>query len=158
MALIFNNGVTDITPSTASGISVTIDGTTYAEAYDSSVATTIDNFVASYAETLADKFGIAVIDSTTTVDLYNVDGHTVTVNQGTAATAYEKLAIDQAGVFTQTAEKTIVYATSNTNTSYDVITLTFPTANQLNKAWNKLVRNSFGGDVVSNIPCKAAAG
>lgn len=156
MALIFNNGVTKITPASSSALTVVIDGDTYTTAWDTNVATTIDNFVSANAAAIANTKGIAVIDSTTTIDFYNTDGHDFTASTGTAAAAYEKLVVNAHAVVTQTAATTLVLGTEVTNTSYDVVTLTFPTEKKLNDALPKLVRNVVGGDVVDNFVCKAA--
>lgn len=66
-------GTIAITPASSVALDVTIDGTLYSEAWDTDVATTIDNWITSFAGAVSEQKNILATDGTTTLDLYNVD-------------------------------------------------------------------------------------
>ena len=82
-AIIFNSGGSlEVTPADGSDLSVTLSlggkSKTFTEAFDTDVATTITNFVASNAQNIADEFGVYVGGTETVLELFTVDGLSVT--------------------------------------------------------------------------------
>lgn len=84
MQTVFNYGGTVTITPTASDtpdLEVNIEGTAYNTTWDTNVATTIDNWMASYAQTVADRWGIAAVDGATVLTLANVGEASITVNE-----------------------------------------------------------------------------
>jgi hypothetical protein len=72
--IIFNNANRlTVTPASDATLAVTIGSKSYSTAWDTDVATTIDNFVASYADAL-NALGILAVDGNTALLLYGVGG------------------------------------------------------------------------------------
>lgn len=84
MQTIFNQGgQVTVTPTASDtpALNITIEGTAYNEAWDTDVETTIDNWVASHAQDVADRYGIASIDGTSVLTLEGVADASIVVNE-----------------------------------------------------------------------------
>lgn len=79
-------GYVTVTPAGSGDFTVTIDGTSYTQAFNSDVATTLDDFVAAHAEPIASAHNILAQDGTTTLNLFRTVGHSISSN-GTAVSA-----------------------------------------------------------------------
>jgi len=85
MQTIFNyGGQVTVTPTASDtpDLNITIEGTAYNTAWDTNVATTIDNWVASHAQNVADRYGIAAIDGTSVLTLQGVGDASISANDG----------------------------------------------------------------------------
>lgn len=127
--LLNQQGKVVITPSGSLALDVTIQGTTYTEAFDTNVATTIDNWMTSYKSTVASVHNVYAVDSTTTLDLYYVKDKGVSSANATSVVETDlnklmygveyivQIALATATTITITLDTTVIGA--------DVITLTF---------------------------------
>lgn len=85
MQTIFNyGGKVTVTPTAdlSPDLNITIEGTAYNTAWDTNVATTIDNWMASHAQNVADRYGIYAGDGTTLVNLQGVGDASISANDG----------------------------------------------------------------------------
>lgn len=74
-----------VTPAGSGAFDVTIDGIEYTQAFNTNVASTIDDFVSDHADTIKAAHGIFLVDGTTTLDLNNAKGSVVTSGTATVA-------------------------------------------------------------------------
>ena len=171
MLTVFNQGGQVTVTPTASDtpdLEVTIEGTLYSAAWDTNVGTTIDNWIASHAQNVADRFGIASIDGATVLTLQGVSSASISVNEAdgnvVAKAITSEISTDVSKIQSRsTTATTLVYTMDDgaTGTGNDVLTLTFVSAADRVKGQaeiaNKIVaatRNT--GSSVFNVACSAA--
>lgn len=86
MYFVFNaKGRIQVTPAGSGAFDVTIDGEEYTQAFDTNVATTIDNFISSHEATIKQVHDIFLVDGTSTLDLQNVGSSVVSSDTATVA-------------------------------------------------------------------------
>lgn len=171
MLTVFNQGgQVTITPtlSDTPDLEVTIEGTLYSTAWDTNVATTIDNWVASHAQTVADRFGIASIDGATVLTLQGVASAKITVNEAdgnvVASAITSEISTDLSAIQSRSATATTLVYTMKSDAGVsgnDVLTLTFVSAADRVKGQqevaNKIVAATRDtGSSVFNVACSAA--
>lgn len=138
MLTVFNQGgQVTVTPTASDSpdLEISIEGTAYNTSWDTNVATTIDNWIASHAQNVADRFGIAAIDGSTVLTLQGVAGASIVVNEAdgnvvaSAITSEISTNVSELQSRTTTA-KTLVYTMNDaaTGSGNDVLTLTFVSA------------------------------
>lgn len=162
-------GVIEVTPGSSVALDVVIDGETYSEAWDTDVATTIDNWMSSFAEAVSVNHKIYAEDGTTTLDLNNVDAvRTIT---STNATVGARAEMANAGDFTLIADIATVAISGSTvvvtrstvaGVNFDVATLTFASASEAKRGYKEIVRFQKNGErptangLMINVPFKVA--
>ena len=85
MQTIFNyGGQVTVTPTASDtpDLNITIEGTAYNTAWDTNVATTIDNWIASHAQNVADRYGIGSFDGATVLNLLGVGDASISASDG----------------------------------------------------------------------------
>lgn len=169
MLTVFNQGGQVTVTPTASDtpdLNITIEGTAYNEAWDTNVATTIDNWISSHAQNVADRFGIAAIDGSTVLTLQGVSSASIVVNEAdgnvvaTAATSQ----IFQDLAFVESASPSsakVLVCTLSAQATNATLTLTFVSADDRVKGENELFEkinaaSRLAGGVVFNTACSAA--
>lgn len=162
-------GVIEVTPGSSVALDVVIDGETYSEAWDTDVATTIDNWMSSFAEAVSVNHKIYAEDGTTTLDLNNVDAvRTITsTNAGVGARAE----MANAGDFTLIADIATVAISGSTvvvtrstvaGTNFVTATFTFASASEAKRGYKEIVRFQKNGEratangLMINVPFKVA--
>lgn len=145
-------GSLEVTPAGSGTFDITITNggrsTEYTEAFDTSVAVTIANFISSHASNIADEWGILVEDGTTTLDLFGLDGAVITSDTATVGSTTVTTEIAFA---VETVVSTAVAGanslTINLNTggsgSGDVVTATFLDAAGLEKFQTVTMRQAI---------------
>lgn len=135
MLTVFNQGgQVTVTPtgSDTPDLEISIEGTAYNTVWDTDVETTLDNWVASHAQNVADRFGIAAIDGTTVLTLQGVAGASIVVNEVdgnvVASAITSEISTDVSQLQSRTTTATSLVYTMNdaaTGSGNDVLTLTF---------------------------------
>ena len=124
-------GLTKVTPDSTASLIVTINNKTYTEAFDTNVATTIDNFITSFGKIISQEHDMLTVDGTTTLDLYGSSGATITVNgSGSVAVQTDQtagkfsLASSLVGLIEPSGVAVQIYGTADCPTAFDWVTVT----------------------------------
>lgn len=138
----FGGDVATVTVTSADDLTIVINENTYTEAFDSDIDTTITNWVATYSATLEERGILAIKTSSTDIELTGVEADKVSTGDGTVASSYNAELLPIGSVAAATvSSSTIVFATSATNTSYDVLTVTYLNAASAIAAHKQLSRS-----------------
>jgi len=158
-------GVQQITPSGSLALEVVINGSSYSTAFDTNVATTLDNWIAAHAEAVSKKHSVYAADGTSTLNLYNVDViRTLTAPNATIGARAE---ITNAGsIPLDDSTRRLVSATvvvdlnEDVPAGYDVATFTFASASEAKRgleALDEFVINASlratGNNREIEVPC-----
>lgn len=149
-----------LTPDAASAIDVTINGKQYTEAFDTDIATTIDNFITNHAQDLLDnyKYPVLATDGTTLLNLHGAALEYVSAENATLAESYEGIAVPVTGVVSHSVSSSSVVINLDTaNTAADVVTLTCLNAAHAEEVNKRIsfIRQKKGGSVNAVSPAIA---
>lgn len=147
----FNTGGTlSVTPAGSGAFDVTIAkdtlSETYSTAFDTNVATTIDNFIAAHAANIDERWGILLTDGATTLDMHGINGFDVTsdtASVGSITFANEKHISDIVSVVPATATTvTLSLNVGSAPSAGDVATVTFASEARRNQFINEELVNA----------------
>lgn len=171
MQTVFNyGGQVTVTPTASDtpALNITIEGTAYNTAWDTSVGTTIDNWVASHAQNVADRYGIAAIDGATVLTLQGVGDAAITVNEAdgnvVARAVTSQQAVDLSFVESiSPSSATVLVCDLSAEATDATLTLTFVSAADRKKGENEIgdkiqAAQRKTGISVFQTACSAAIG
>ncbi len=155
MSLIkFNNGgFFQATAGTSQPLEVTIQGETFSTAYNSSASQTVTDFVAEHAQSIADRFGMLAVANSTKIELWGVQGASITTNGSSVSfdlTKQFSKNVKTLESVTLSSATTIVYNFSGASGS-DVVTVNVASEADMRELSNEVERAPTGGDVPVTI-------